>query len=440
LKVGVYTVRDEEGKPIGTAKLHLREEPDGTGILIINANHVVYLNKTAKDHVELIIEGKTVDEAVKILSKKYKAKKEVLKRNHEKILLFIESILKEGEICPFSFFGVKPIEPFSKEISKPFRIDLALTYKCNNNCLHCYSSSPRQKPELSTKEWKKIIDLCAKLEIPQIVFTGGEPTLREDLPELVRHAQDKGIVTGLLSNGRLLGVKKDLAEKLVKAGLDYVQITIESCIEEEHDKITRVPGSWRETIEGIKNSVKAGIYTTTNTTITRINHDEIEKLIEMLYNLGVKNVGFNALIYAGRAVKTASELALPIEQLKTVLDRAKHKAHELGIPITWYTPTKYCELNPVKMGLGVKSCSAARITLCVEPDGTVIPCQSWFQPLGNILKDKWGKIWNHEVCKYARAAKWLPEECRDCPWVSVCRGGCPLKLGEKAVRCGECYR
>ncbi len=94
----------------------------------------------------------------------------------------------------------------------------------------------------------------------------------------------------------------------------------------------------------------------------------------------------------------------------------------------WYTPTKYHKLNPVEMGLGVKSCSAARLTLAVEPDGSVLPCQSYFKPLGNALTDDFRKMWDSDLAKCLRAHDFVPERCRSCIQFPLCGGGCPLDL------------
>ena len=434
MRTGVFKIRDESGREVGYAKLHLRVEPDGSGVLVVNANHLLYLNRTAVEHIKLILEGRSVDEAAREISRRFRVSRRRAKREHERILLALEALIRGREVCPFSYLGVKPIDPFTKEPKAPYRVDLALTYRCNNMCIHCYSSSPREKPELTTEEWRRVLEKLADLEVPQLVFTGGEPTLREDLVELVEYAQGLGFVTGLITNGRLLS---KLAEPLAKAGLDFTQVTVESHRPEVHDSITRVEGSWSETIAGVKASLEAGIYTTTNTTLMKLNHLEVEELVEFLTGLGVKAIGFNSIIHAGRGA--LAPVALSISEVGEALDKAKHKAHELGVPVVWYKPTRYCDLNPVEMGLGVRACSAARITLCIEPDGTAIPCQSWFKPLGNILEDSWESIWDSEEAKWIRRAGWLPEECKGCEWAKVCRGGCPLDPLEKKPGCGECY-
>jgi radical SAM protein with 4Fe4S-binding SPASM domain len=431
---GLYTYRGK-GKFTGMA-LQLRVEPDGTGLLVINANTVLYLNETAAAHAYFFMKGMTTDDAVEKIKRIYRVKKAVARKYHEQMIYTISTLAQTEEICPITFLDVERIEPFSQELSAPIRMDLALTYRCQNNCIHCYAGGPHETPELNTDQWKKVIDKLHSIGIFIFTFTGGEPTLRKDLPELLRYAQEKGTVTGLVTNGRRLK-DKEYVQKLVDAGLDFVQITIESHDPSIHDFITSVKGSWQETVEGIKNVIPTPIYATTNITLNKHNADEFLKTIEFLHDLGVTVFGCNSLIYSGSAPKIADEFALTIDNLKELLPEIQEKAHELGMKFMWYTPTQYCELDPVNLGLGVKSCSAARINMCVGPQGEVYPCQSYFKVVGKILEDEWLKIWNHQTCKSIRAREYVLEKCKKCQLLPVCGGGCPLELKEKKYICAE---
>jgi len=102
----------------------------------------------------------------------------------------------------------------------------------------------------------------------------------------------------------------------------------------------------------------------------------------------------------------------------------------LGMNILWYTPTRYCELNPVTLGLGVKSCTASGMNMCVGPSGDVYPCQSYFESLGKFLETDWKRIWNHALSKRLRNHAYAPEDCKECGELSVCGAGCPLELGD----------
>lgn len=407
-------------------KLHLRINPDRTGVLTINASRVIYLNETATAHVKLIMDNVDVDEAAKWFSRHYKVSREKAKEDHLNILNIINTLASEVEVCPFTYLGFKRIDPFQLELSAPLRFDLALTYKCNNNCIHCYSSSPRKIEELNTGKWKKILGKIWSLGVPQVLFTGGEPTLRNDLLDLVYEGERIGLVTGLVTNARLISREK--AGDLERAGLDYVQVTLESCDEKVHDRITGVEGSWRETVEGLKNVLATSIYTSVNITITKINSHTVLDTVRFLADLGVENISCNSIIYAGRGAEVFREIGLPVEDVKDILVRVKELAGELGLNFIWYTPTRYCELNPLELELGLKACSAARITMAIEPNGNVIPCQSYFESLGNILRDDWNSIWMHPLALEIRSRAYLPEECRSCKLVNECGGGCPLEL------------
>lgn len=411
-------------------------EPDGNSLLVINANTVLYLNTTATVHAYFFMMGMNTDEAVKNVRGVYRVKQEVAKEQHERIIYTISTLAQTEEICPLSFLDVERTEPFSQELSAPIRMDLALTFRCQNKCVHCYAGGPRETPELETEEWKKVIDKLQSIGVFILTFTGGEPTLREDLPELLHHAQMKGIVTGLITNGRRLK-DQGYVKRLEEAGLDFVQITIESHRPEIHDSITCAKSSWQETVNGIKKVIPTVIYPTTNTTLNKRNAAGFLETMEFLHDLGVRVFGCNSLIYSGKALEIASEFALSIEELKELLPEIKERAAELGMKFMWYTPTQYCKLNPVNLGLGVKSCSAARVNMCVGPAGQVYPCQSYFEEVGNILKDDWEKIWNHPTCRSIRSREYVPDECKDCPELAICGGGCPLELKEMKYICFE---
>lgn len=413
---------------INDAKLHLREEKDGTGLLVINASRILYLDRTGTDFVRHYLRysrqkplvGSVRDNVVLRMRLKYKVNKKTAEQDYDRLMNAIWGVAS-GQTCPFSTLDIKVKEPQYGDLKAPLRIDLALTYRCNNNCGHCYAGGPRQTKELSTAEWKQIISKAHKFEVPNIVFTGGESLMRTDLEELIAHAEKLGIVTGLITNGRLL--TRERVASLKSAGLDYTQITLESPDKAIHNAMCKAD-CFDETVAGIKNSVSE-LFTTTNTTVTQANKATIPDLVPFLNSLGVKRFGLNAVIRAGRGVEADG---LTYDELKELLPKVIDQANKFGMEFIWYTPTKYHKLNPVEMGLGVKSCSAARLTLAVEPDGSVIPCQSYFKPLGNAVADKFEDIWEKDLAKCLRGHKYAPEKCLKCIQYPLCGGGCPLEL------------
>jgi radical SAM protein with 4Fe4S-binding SPASM domain len=275
---------------------------------------------------------------------------------------------------------------------------------------------------LSLDDWKKALRKLWEVGIPHVCFTGGEPTLYPDLVDLVQFAEELGLVTGLLTNGRELS-DREFVGRLEEAGLDHIQITLESHDKKTHDEMVGCQG-WRQTVKGIKNAVASQVYTITNTTITKLNEPKLEGTVKFIRDLGIRTFAANGLIYTGKG-KT-SGLGFTEKELVPIVIRIRDAALKLGMRFIWYTPTQYQNLDPIALDLGPKTCTAAKYNLCIEPNGDVIPCQSWYESLGSILTDSWDGIWNSELATKIRDKKFLMEECGTCDDLPVCGGGCPL--------------
>jgi len=183
-------------------------------------------------------------------------------------------------------------------------------------------------------------------------------------------------------------------------------------------------------VDGIKAARDNELEVVTNTTLTRENAGGFPELIRFGKELGLKTMACNALICSGKGLKARQDNGLTEEELKEVILKAQKVAREIGIDLQWYSPTCYNRLNPVEMALGIKACSAAQYNMTVEPDGQVIPCQSWIhEKVGNILNDPWEKIWRHPTCEKLRNGDYAKgnEECMKCEYLSMCGGGCPLE-------------
>jgi len=408
-------------------RLHLRVEADGKGLLLINAARALHLNSTATQMAFWSLSNFPTAQIIRSISSLYQVPGNQAKTDYAQFSASLEELILPDGGCPICDLELDSIAPFSAMPSAPYRMDLALTYRCNNNCSHCYNARSRQYPELSTAEWKRVIDLLWQLGIPHIVFTGGEPTLRDDLPELIAHAEGLGQITGINTNGRRL---KDPAflQSLVQAGLDHIQITLESNRPDIHDQMVLGKGAWQETVAGIKNAVASKLYLMTNTTLLEANAPYLEETLHFLGELGVPTVGLNALIYAGKGAGVNT--GLPEEALHPLLNLAHKITGQYGQKLIWYTPTQYCHFDPVETGFGVKGCTAAYYNMCVEPDGQVIPCQSYYQPIGHMLKDPWERIWNAPLALSIRNRAYVSEECSRCAILDVCGGGCPLAKEE----------
>jgi radical SAM protein with 4Fe4S-binding SPASM domain len=416
--------------------LQLRIEQSGQGVMVINANNVLHLNHTATAFAYYFMQGLPQKEALTKIRRMYRVNADTAKADYEKLVYTISTLAQTQKIDPVTFLEIEKEEPFTYQYSAPLRMDLALTFRCQNDCVHCYAGGPHETTELTTVQWKSVIDKLSEIGVFILTFTGGEPTLREDLPELLLYAQNKGMVTGLISNGQILN-DKAFVGVLENSGLDFVQITLESHKPQIHDLMTGKKGSWKETVKGIQNAVQSEIYVSTNTTLSKHNAADFLTTIDYIKGLGVDAFGCNSLIYSGKASSASEEFALSIEELNILLPKIRDKAHLIGLKFLWYTPTQYCHFDPVQMGLGVKSCTAAMKNACVGPNGDVYPCQSYFESLGNILTAPWDKIWHHPLAEKLRSREYVEGKCKDCSQLQVCGGGCPLELQNKEHQCAQ---
>ncbi len=406
------------------SRIHLRVDPDQSGLLFINANRIIHLNSTAAFMARLILEDISQSTALDSVRRHFRVSAKQARLDYANFSNQLAELVRPDGACPIHELDLEIRAPFSSRPLAPYRMDLAITYRCNNDCAHCYNGRTRQFPEMCTSDWKLVLDRLWDIGIPHVVFTGGEPTLREDLPELIAHAQQNGQITGLNTNGRRINSSAYL-EKLVQAGLDHVQVTLESHDSAIHDAMVSAPGAWKQTIQGIRNALESSLYVMTNTTMLQENSPGIRETLEFLAELGVPTVGLNALIYSGRGKKVGT--GLPEHDLQPILTIAREITDHHGQRLIWYTPTEYCHFDPMQLELGVKGCTAALYNMCIEPDGSVLPCQSYYRSLGNFLKEPWEQIWNHPLSASLRDREYIAEKCKECALLVECGGGCPLR-------------
>ena len=310
----------------------------------------------------------------------------------------------EAEVAPLT------LGEYAPEMTAPHRMDLMVSamtrggaWHCNQKCLHCYAAGQplSDTPELTTAQWKEILAKLRAANVPQVTFTGGEPTLRADLVELVEVAQ--WFVTRLNTNGRLL--TPELCRRLYEASLDSVQVTLYSHDPAVHNALVGAEG-FDDTVTGIRNAVAAGLSVSVNTPLCSLNTD-YAATVRFVHELGVRYVTCSGLIPSGSAEGAESRATcLTEEQLTDVLRRAVTVAEELGMEMDFTSPGWLKEETLRSMGLTlVPSCGACLSNMAIAPDGGVIPCQSWLssQPLGNMLTDDWDKIWQSQRCAAIRA-------------------------------------
>ncbi len=427
---GLYPYRFQTSH--GLKQIHLRIDIDGSGILFVDVTQVIHLNRTATQMAKYALDDTPYPRALAVLSRNLplQAKPQVALELSQ-VYEMIDCFQNPQNGCPTCAVDMLENAPlFSQPAHAPYKADLALTYGCNNQCGHCYNEVDRfDMASLQKTDLFEVINKLVSIGIPHIIFTGGEATLHPNLLELIAYADSRGLVTGLNTNGRRIA-HLPYCQLLADSGLNHVQVTLGSSRPETHDLMMGA-SSFHQTVKGIKNVVASQMHCITNTTLMRCNLDHVEEIIDFLFDLGIQTFAMNGMIYSGGGYQDPN--AIPEDELPPLLIRVRDQSIEKGMRFLWYTPTEYCRMSPVELELGAKRCNAGEYSICIEPNGDVLPCQSYYVTAGNILSDDWNDIWNSELFTSFRDREknpqvgQLPEKCWQCPELPLCGAGCRIE-------------
>jgi hypothetical protein len=343
-------------------RLHLRLHADGSGLLILNASTVLQLNPTAAEYAYHFIKGTAPEEAAEQVSKRYRVDKKTALADFANFADQIHTLISTPDLDPASFLDFERAAPHSAEST--LRLDCALTYRLPENTSAEYAPVKRVDRELTTEEWQTIMDKAWQAGIPHIIFTGGEATLREDLPQLIAHAEKNEQVCGLLTNGLKLADKNYL-ELLLQTGLDHVMLILQP----------NDPHSWK----AIETIVPQDLFLTVHLTLNKENVTEAKNILQKLANLNVENISLSAAN----------------DSLTDELLELQDTAHSLRLNLRWDLPVPYSASHPVAIETVNDDvpAGAGKTWMYVEPDGDVLPAQGQAEKiLGNFLQDDWEKI------------------------------------------------
>ena len=345
-------------------RVHLRLQENGSGILILNASTILQLNPTAAEYAFHFIKGTEPDEAAKQIAARYRISKGMALEDFNDFLDRIQTLISTEDLDPVSFLDFELAQPHSADLNAPLRLDCALTYRLPEKTQAEYAPTKRVDRELTTDEWKTILDRAWRSGIPHITFTGGEATLRDDLPNLIAHAEHNGQVCGLLTDGLKLTDKKYF-ELLLQTGLDHILFMLQP----ENKK------SW----VALEIIMPQDIFVTVHLTLNKDTIKKAEETLERLAQLGVQSLS----------------LTLSDKSLRETYDTLRDRAAELGLTIKFDLPVPYSAYNPVTMETQEDEVpeGAGKAWLYVEPDGDVLLTQGMADKiLGNLLRDEWTVI------------------------------------------------
>jgi hypothetical protein len=373
LPPGLYARKAPLDSPL-PYRLHLRLEADGSGVLLINAATILHLNPTAAEYAYHLVKGTPTEQVAGLIANRYRVSQEQVAKDYAEFLDRVEALYLDPDRAPVNAQELDRQSPYTGSLSAPYRLDCALTYRNSGYLLT--GEIERSPGELATSEWEVILDKAWGAGIPHVIFTGGEPTLRPDLPELLTYAERLGMVTGLVTDGKRPAESAYLDE-LLQAGLDHVMVVLGtqdrsgSPSDQDWDALTGIV-YWTEVLE-------ARLHIAAHLTLTPENLTEIPAWLGRLAATGAHAVSL-----------TASE-----PSLAGSLGEARERAAAAGLPLNWDMPVPHSAVNPVAVEMEGDRIhtGAGRAWLYVEPDGEVYSRQGADRALGNLLRDPWEKIW-----------------------------------------------
>ena len=314
-----------------------------------------------------------------------------------------------------------------------------VTQRCNLSCIHCRASSEYgpYEGEFSTDQCLRLLDDIAAFSKPVIILTGGEPYLRDDIFEIASYGDQKGLRMVLATNGTL--VTDEIAGRTRESGIKRVSVSIDGSNAEKHDAFRGVPGAFDGAMAGIETFKKAGVEFQINTTITRLNLDQIEEIFDMTIKLGAAAHHIFLLVPTGRAREMADQEIAPEDYEKTlnwfyeqsltcpiqlkatcapqyyrIFHQRKAKSQNTGSPL--HTMTRGC------MG-GSSFCF-------ISSTGQVQPCGFLEIDCGRLKEKSFEDIWNNSpVFNELRDLRKYKGKCGHCEFLKVC-GGCRARAYE----------
>lgn len=346
-------------------RIHLRLQPDGSGVLVVNAATVLHLNPAAAEYAYHFIKGTDAAVAAREVASRYRVNESIARQDYTDFAARIQTLITTPDLDPVSYLDFERVAPHSADLMAPLRLDCALTYRLPSGTQAEYAPTKRVDRELSTEEWMHILDRAWQVGIPHVTFTGGEATLREDLVQLIGRAEKNGQVCGLLTDGLKLADQKYL-ESLLQTGLDHILLILQP-----NNAL-----SWK----ALETIVPEDIFMTVHLTLTRQNQASAVEVLDRLHVAGVRSLSL-----------TSGDPGISIASLR-------NKAANLGLSLKFDLPVPYSTDHPVARETAEDAVpsGAGKTWLYVEPDGDVLPAQGMAnQVLGNFLRDPWDKIYRH---------------------------------------------
>lgn len=312
-----------------------------------------------------------------------------------------------------------------RAIGPPLGLLAELTHRCPLRCPYC--SNPleldRKSSELSTETWKRVLSEAADLGVLQVHLSGGEPTARPDLEEIVRHCRAAGLYSNLITAG--VNLPNDRLAGLAEAGLDHVQLSVQAPDPETNDAVSGLAGSFEQKMATAAAMRTLGLPITLNTVVHRRTIGDIERMIQMALDIGARRLEIAHAQYYGWALKNRRSLMPSRDQVEAAAMVVEKARAELKgrLVIDSVVPDYYARYPKPCMG------GWARQSLNVTPSGKVLPCHAAETltdiDFPSVREASLRNIWfDAPAFNLFRGTGWMPEPCRSCERRELDWGGC----------------
>jgi radical SAM protein with 4Fe4S-binding SPASM domain len=330
-----------------------------------------------------------------------------------------------------------------QRLPAPFMIVWDFTNMCNLRCKHCYRAAGKPLPnELTLHEKLKLVDELDSAGVAAVALSGGEPTIHPDYLTIVKALAKKEFYVATATSGwRFADI--DELKKAVEAGLNYIEVSVDSANPRKHDEFRGVEGSWQRAVKALENAIKLELSHAMAVTITKLSLDEFDDILALAESIGVRRVIFFNFVPTGRGREIMNIDLDPLEReelLRRLYREMKRRKMEIYTTAPEYgrvviqmssgrevAPTHFVARgDPVMSAIAefIGGCGAGRIYAAILPDGVVTPCVFLPIPVGNVKERPFEVIWSKSpLLNTLRDKDSLKGFCRRCLYKNMC-GGC----------------
>jgi PqqA peptide cyclase len=330
-------------------------------------------------------------------------------------------------------------------VPPPLALLAEVTHRCPMRCVYCSNPlalEPASR-ELPTAVWNRVLNEAADFGVLQVHFSGGEPTARPDLPDMVAQATRCGLYTNLITSGVLLD--KARLQALADAGLEHVQISIQDVVSTPAERIGGLAGAYERKLNVARWVTEVGLALTINAVVHRGNVERAGDMIDLAVALGAGRIEIAHVQYYGWALANRETLLPSRKQLDQVTKTVEVARAALAgrLVIDYVVPDYHARLPKACMG------GWGQRFVNVDPVGRVLPCHAATTIPGmrfdTVLDDRLADIWEHSAAfNRFRGTAWMPEPCASCERRDIDWGGCRCQAlaltGDAAATDPVCHR